>query len=102
MKIENLGKLVANLYDKTECFIYIRNLKQALNRGLVLKNVHRLLKFNENAWLELYIDMNTDIRKKAKNDFEKDVFKLMNNAVFGKTMETVRKHTAIKLVTKER
>ena len=102
MKIEKVENLVANLHDKTECVLHIRNLKQALNHGLRLKKVHRVIKLNQNAWLKPYIDMNTDLRKKAKNDFEKDCFKLMNNAVLGKTMENVRKHRDIKLVTTER
>ena len=82
--------------------MHIRNLKQALNHGLVLKNVHKVIKFIQNSWLNPHIDMNTDLRKKAKNDFGKDIFKLMNNVVFEKAMENISKHWDIKLVTSER
>ena len=71
--------------------IYIRNLKQALNHELILKKVHRVIQFNQEAWLKPYTDINTKFRKKTKNDFEKDFFKLMNNSIFGKTMEIVKK-----------
>ena len=74
MKIEKVEKLVASLHDKTEYIIHIRNLKQKLNHGLVFKKVHRVIKLDQNTWLNPYIDMNTDIRKKAKNDFEKYFF----------------------------
>ena len=62
----------------------MRNSKQALNRGLVLKKVHRSMKFSQEAWLKPYINMNTELRKNAKNDFEIIFFKFMNNAIFGK------------------
>ena len=84
MKIEKIEKLAANLHDKTEYVIHMRNLKQALNHRLAFKKVHGVVRFNQNVWLKPYIDINTDLRKKAKNDFEKDFFKLINNAVFGK------------------
>ena len=102
MKIEKVEKLVTNLRDKTRYVLCIRNLKQSLNHGLALKRVHRVIKFNQKAWLKPYVDMNTKLRQKAKNNFEKDSFKLMNNAVFGKTMENVKKHRNIKLETTER
>ena len=72
MKIEKVEKLVANLHDKAEYVIHITNLKQALNHGLFLKEVRRVIKFNQNTWLKQYIDMNTDLGKKAKDNFEKD------------------------------
>ena len=102
MEIEKVEKLAANLHDKTEYVIHKRNLKQALNNGLVLKKVRKMIKFNQYAWLKLNVDMNNYLRKKAKNEFEKKVFKLLNNTVFGKTMEHVRKHRDNKLVTTER
>ena len=77
-------------------------MKQALNHGLKFKKVHRIIEFNKKAWLKPYIDMNTELRKLAKDDFEKDLFKLMNNAVFGKTMENIRKHRNTKLVTTDK
>ena len=96
-KVEKL--LVTSIEDKEKYVIHISVLKQALNHGLVLKNVYRVIEFRQEAWLKPYADMNTKLRTEAKNDFEKDFFKLMNNSVFGKTMENVRNHRDIKLVT---
>ena len=75
IKINKCSKLVWNLYDKNNYVVYIRSLKQALNHRLILKKVHNLIQFNQEAWLKEYIDMNTKLRKEAKNDFEKDLFK---------------------------
>ena len=99
MEINKCKKLVCNLYNKKKYVVHINSLKQALNNRLKLKKIHRIIAFNQEAWLKPYIDMNTELRKLARNDFEKDLFKLMNNLVFGKTMENIRKHRDIKLVT---
>ena len=97
MKINKCSKLVCNLYDKENYVGRIRALKQALMHGLKLKKIHKAFQFDQKPWLKPYTEMNAELRKKAKNDFEKDFFKVMNNAVFGKTIENVRKHRDIKL-----
>ena len=102
MKIDKFKKLVCDLRNKKKYAVHIKLLKQALNHLLKLKRVRRIIEFSQKAWLKRYewlIDMNTELRKLAKDDFEKDLFKLMNNEVFGKTMENIRKHRNIKLVT---
>ena len=101
MTINGVEKLVPNLYYKKRYVIHIRALKQALDHGFVLERIHRAIEFNQSAWMREYIDFKTRLRTEAKNDFEKDFYKLKNNAVFGKTMENIRKHRDIKLVNNE-
>ena len=99
MKINKVEKLVPNLRDKKNYVIHIRALDQALRHGLVLERIHRAIEFNQTDWMKPYIDFNAKLRTAATNDFKKDFFKLMNNSVFGKTMENIRKHRNIKPVT---
>ena len=78
--------------NKNNYVVHARSLKQAFDHGLILKKIHSVMQFNQEVWLKEYTDMNTEFRKQGKTDFEKDFFKLMNNSVFGKTMENVTKH----------
>ena len=95
---EDNKKLVLNVCSKSNYVVHIRNLKYYLEQGLKLVSINQCIKFYQSEWLEEWIAFNTNKRKEAKNEFEKDLFKLMNNAVFGKTMENVRNHMDFELV----
>ncbi|XP_057297634.1 uncharacterized protein LOC130628666 [Hydractinia symbiolongicarpus] len=99
--IHRVEKLIPNLSHKKRHVVHIAALHQALKYGLELKKVHRAIQFEQSPWLKPYIEKNTAPRTAAKNDFEKDLYKLLNNSVFGKTMENIRNHRNIKLVTNE-
>ena len=101
-KDEKTKKLILNLNDKNKYVVHIRTLQFYLKHGLKLKKIHRAIKFEQKEILKPYIEFNTEKRKNARNDFEKDIFKLLNNAVFGKTMEDKRKHLDFEIVSDER
>ena len=101
MEINGVEQLVPNLTDKKNYVIHIQALNQALQHGLRLDRIHRVIEFDQSPWLKTYIDFNTQLRTAANNDLEKDFFKLMNNSVLGKMMENIRKHRNVKLVTTE-
>ena len=95
--VNKVEKLIPNLNDKINYVVHHSMLQQCLKRGLILKKVHRGIKYQERTFLKTYIDSNTASRTSAKSDFEKDFFKLMNNSVFGKTMENVRLRCSIEI-----
>ena len=99
LKIGGVEKLVPNLKGKKNYVVHIRALDQALTNGLRLERIHRAIQYDQSAWMKPYIDFNTQLRTHTTNDLEKDFFKLMNNAMFGKTMDNIRKHRNIRLVT---
>ena len=102
LQINKVKKLVPNLYDKKKYVVHHETLKQYLKLGMKITKIHRGISFDEKKFMKPYIDLNAELRKKGTTDFEKDFYKLMNNAVFGKTMENVRNRVNVKLVTNKK
>src|SRR5271166_2546905 len=102
LKGSAVPKLMPNLNNKNKYVVHYQSLKLYESLGLKVTKIHRGIIFEESAWLKKYIDLNTELRTKATNDFEKDFFKLMNNSVFGKTMENIENRVDIRLVSDEK
>ena len=100
VKIRREEKLIPNLEDTKRYMVHIKALDQALKHGLKLKKVHRVIEFQQSKWINDYTMLNAKLRKDAKNELETDFFKLMDNSVLGKTMENIRNHKDMKLVTR--
>ena len=100
IKVGNVKKLIPNLNNKTKYVLHYRNLQLYLSLGMKLAKIHRALQFKQSDWMKTYIDFNTEKRKNATNDFDKDFFKLMINSIYGKTIENLRKRINIRLVNK--
>ena len=95
----NIGKLVPNLKNKTNCVVHFKNFQIYLKLGMKWLGVKRVISFKQSNWMEPYIMFNTNCRTNATSSFEKDLYKLLNNAVFGKTMENVREYVDVELVS---
>ena len=102
IKTGNINKLAPNLMSKNNYVVHYRNLQYYLSQGLILKKVHKILEFKQSAWMKPYIDFNTQKRKEATNEADKNLFKLLNNAVYGKTMENMRKRIKIRITNDEK
>ena len=102
IKVGITNKLVPNLMPKEKYVIHYRNLKYYLSKGWVLKKVHKILEFKQSAWMKPYIEFNTERRKEATNEADKNLFKLLNNAIYGKTMENMRKIIKTRITTNKK
>ena len=98
LKVDKIDKLICSFLPKKHYVLHYKNLKQYLQEGMILKKVHRGIKFYQSPWMEPYIRKNTELRKRAVSSFEKDFFKLMNNSVFGKTIENIRKRQNVNII----
>ncbi|XP_022783261.1 uncharacterized protein LOC111324042 [Stylophora pistillata] len=99
--VGKVKKLVCTLNGKKKYIIHHEALKLYMSLGIEIGKIHRIIRFKESPWMKKYIDLNTELRAKADNDFEKDFFKLMNNSVYGKTMDNIRKRVDVRLVNSE-
>ena len=101
LSVGKVKKLLCTLYGKKKYIIHHETLKLYMSLGMEIGKIHRIIRFEEREWMKKYIDLNTELRTKADNDFEKDFFKLMNNSVYGKTMENIRKRVDVRVVNSE-